>query len=52
MEAKSSDRKSFQLTDNDQPLGELVYQNLFFLNAEIKLPDSQCYKPEFDFRIV
>ena len=44
MNAYSIDRKSFQLTDNNQLLGELIYENLFFLNAEIKMPILNIFK--------
>jgi len=45
MEAKSTDRKTFQLTENGQQLGELTYENLFsFLKAEIKLTNSDLYE--------
>lgn len=44
MEAKSTDRKSFQITENGQVLGELLYPNLFFLKAEIKLSNSETYQ--------
>ena len=44
MEAKSTDRKTLQLTDNGQQLGELIYENLSFLKAEIKLTDSEQYE--------
>ena len=44
MEAKSTDKKTFQLTENAQQLGELVYENLFFLKAEIKLTNSELYE--------
>lgn len=44
MEAKSTDKKTFQLTENGQPLGELIYENLFFLNAEIKLANAELYE--------
>ena len=43
MEAKSIGRKTFQLTDKGQQLGELVYENLFFLRAEIRLTNSDRY---------
>lgn len=43
MEAKSTDKKTFQLTHNEQLLGELIYENLFFLKAEIKLKNSDNY---------
>ncbi len=43
MNAHSKDRKTFQLTDNDQLLGELIYEHLFDLKAEIKLPDTEVY---------
>jgi hypothetical protein len=44
MEAKSTDKKTFQLTENGQQLGELIYENLFFLKAEIKLATSDLYQ--------
>ena len=44
MEAKSTDKKTFQLIENGQRLGELIYENLFFLKAEIKLTNSELYK--------
>ncbi len=44
MEAKSIDKKTFQLIENKQLLGELIYQNLFYSKAEIKLPNSQIYQ--------
>lgn len=44
MEAKSTDNKSFQLTENGKLLGELIYENLFFHKAEIKLTNSELYE--------
>jgi hypothetical protein len=45
MEAKSTDRKTLQLTENGQQLGELIYENLLsFLKAEIKLTNSDLYE--------
>lgn len=44
MNAHSIDKKTFQLTDNHQLLGEIIYENLFFLNAEIKLASSEVFK--------
>ena len=44
MEAKSTDRKTLQLTENEQLLGELVYENLFFLKADIKLANGDFYQ--------
>jgi|SRR5690554_3986280 len=43
MEAKSTDNKTFQLTDNGQQLGELTYENVFSYKAEIKLTNSDAY---------
>lgn len=43
MEAKSTDKKTFQLTDNGQQLGELIYESLFSHKAEIKLTNSDSY---------
>jgi hypothetical protein len=44
MEIKSTDKKTFQLTENGQQLGELIYENLFFLKAEIKLANAEVYQ--------
>ena len=44
MEANSTDNKTFQLIENGQQLGELIYENLFFLKAEIKLANAELYK--------
>lgn len=44
MEANSTDKKTFQLTENGQALGELGYKNLFSLKAEIKLPNAEYYE--------
>jgi hypothetical protein len=46
MEARSTDKKTFQLTENGQLLGELIYENLFFFKAVIKLSNSEFYKIE------
>ncbi|MER0439945.1 hypothetical protein [Emticicia sp. W12TSBA100-4] len=43
MEAKSTNRKTFQLTENGQLLGELIYESIVSLKAEIKLPNSDIY---------
>ncbi|HLO39354.1 MAG TPA: hypothetical protein VK173_12720 [Lacibacter sp.] len=43
MKAQSTDNKTFQLTENEEQLGELIYENLFFLKAEIKLANSELY---------
>lgn len=52
MEAKSTDKKTFQLIESGQQLGELIYENLFFFKAEIKLANSELYevKPVGIFR--
>lgn len=45
MEANSTDKKTFQLTENGQQLGELIYENSFTqMKAEIKLSNSEVYK--------
>ena len=44
MEAISTDRKTFQLIDNGQQLGQLIYENLFLLKAEIKLTNGELYE--------
>lgn len=52
MEAKSIDKKTFQLTENGELLGELIYENIFFSKAEIRLANSEVYqiKPVGIFR--
>ncbi len=44
MEAKSIDKKTFQLTDKGQLLGEIIYENLFLLKATINITDAAAYK--------
>lgn len=44
MKAQSTDNKTFQLTENGEQLGELIYENMFFLKAEIKLANSELYE--------
>ncbi len=43
MEAKSTDKKTFQLTDNGQKLGELHYKSLFSHKAQLKLSETETY---------
>lgn len=43
MEAKSIDKRTFQLTDSGQQLGELTYESIFSHKAEIKLTNSDAY---------
>ncbi len=43
MIANSTDKKTFQLAENDKLLGELIYENLFFLKASIKLTNTEVY---------
>lgn len=43
MIANSKDIKTFQLTDNNQLLGELIYETPFYLKAEIKL-NTETYQ--------
>lgn len=43
MIANSTDKKTFQLTDNEELLGQLIYENLFFLKASIKLANTEVY---------
>ena len=43
MEAKATDNKTFQLVDNGQPLGELIYESLFSYKAAIKLSNADVY---------
>lgn len=44
MEAKSTDNKTFKLIDNNQQTGEIRYENLSFLKADIHINDSEKYK--------
>jgi hypothetical protein len=44
MEAKSIDKKTFQVTENGQLIGELTYENFIMLKAEIKLANSEHYE--------
>ncbi len=44
MNANSKDRKTFLLSDNDQSLGELIYETPFYLKAEIKMPNTETYQ--------
>ena len=43
MEAKSTDKLTFQLTDNGQQLGELSYESIFSYKAKIKLANADAY---------
>ena len=44
MEVKSTDKKTFQLFENGKQLGELIYEDLFFMKAEIKLENFERYE--------
>lgn len=44
MEAKSTDKKTFQLTLNAQQLGELTYESIFSYKAKIKLKSPDVYE--------
>jgi hypothetical protein len=44
MEAKLTNNKTLLLSENGQQLGELIYENLLFLKAEIKLKNSALYE--------
>lgn len=43
MNAYAKDRKTFQLTDSNRLLGELIYEHLFDLKAVIKFSDKKVY---------
>ncbi len=43
MEAKSTDKKTFQLTEDGRLIGSLNYENLFFVKAEIDIHGSETY---------
>ena len=44
MEAKLTNRKTVQLTENGQQLSELIYENFFHLKAKLKLENSEIYE--------
>lgn len=44
MEAKSTDKKTFQLTADGELLGELIYEDRFFLSASIRLASGELYE--------
>lgn len=44
MNAHSKDRKTFQLSVNEQLLGELIYDTPFYLKAGIKMPNTETYE--------
>lgn len=44
MQANSTDKRSFQLVENNAQLGEIVYENLFFTNAKLNLPEALPYE--------
>jgi hypothetical protein len=44
MKVECTDKKTFQLTDDEQSLGQLTYKNLFSYNAEITLTNSDIYE--------
>jgi hypothetical protein len=44
MEANSINKKTFQLIEKGEPLGELIYENIFLSKAEIRLPNSDIYQ--------
>lgn len=44
MEAKLINKKTLQLTENGQQVGELIYENLFRLKAKMKLENSDLYE--------
>jgi hypothetical protein len=44
MEINSLDKKSFQLTENGEQLGELIYENMLYFKAKIKLQNLELYE--------
>jgi hypothetical protein len=44
MQVKCTDKKTFQLTEKGEPLGQLTYKNLFSYNAKITLINSDSYE--------
>lgn len=46
MKATSTDRKTVQVTENEEQIGELIYGKVFSLAAEIKLANGERYTIE------
>lgn len=44
MKVECTDKKTFKLTRNGQPLGSLTYKSLFSFSAEICFAQNDCYK--------
>ena len=44
MEAKSTDRKTMQLIENEQVLATLIYENSFMFKAKITIVNSDSYE--------
>lgn len=44
IKAHSNDGKTFQITENGNQIGEIIYENLLFLEAEINTSNSKKYK--------
>jgi hypothetical protein len=44
MKIECTDKKTFQLTDDGQKLGQLIYKSLFSYDAEIVMPDLERFK--------
>lgn len=44
MKIECTDKRTFQLTDNGQSVGQLTYKSLFSYNAEITLTNSDRYQ--------
>ena len=44
MEAQLTNKKTVQLTEDGHELGELIYENLLHLRADIKLVNSELYE--------
>lgn len=44
MEAKSTDRKTMQLIENEQVLATLIYENSFMFKAEIRIANADSYE--------
>ena len=44
MQAKCTEKKTFQLTEIGEKLGQLTYENLFSYNAKIILANSDLYE--------
>lgn len=48
MKAECINQRTFELTDNERLVGTLIYPSIFSYDAEIELPNSDCYSIRSD----